>query len=210
MNPPKQTPLVYLITSGLITDKNYNQLLAETVELISEAASLGVQLIQIREKSLSAGKVFDLASRAVSATAGTDAKILINDRADIALAAGCAGVHLTSSSAPAGTVRKHFGPNFLVGVSTHSEVELAEASRARADFAVFGPVFDTPGKGAAKGLDELRSAVKSVRPFPVLALGGIDEKNAASVIETGAAGFAAIRMLNDRESVRRAAAMFEL
>ena len=210
MNPPKQKPLVYLITSGLLTDNNYSRSSAETIELISEAAHLGVQLIQIREKSLSAGKVYDLAYRSVSATVGTDAKILVNDRADIALAAGCAGVHLTSSSVPAGIVRRHFGSRLTIAVSTHTKEELGEAACAEADFAVFGPVFDTPGKGAAKGVDDLRSAVESVRPFPVLALGGIDEKNAASAIEAGAAGFAAIRMLNDLESLRRIAVMFEL
>jgi thiamine-phosphate pyrophosphorylase len=210
VNPPNRKPLVYLITSGLLTDQNYHQLSAETVELISEAADLGVQLVQIREKSISAGKAYDLACRAVSASARSDAKILVNDRADIALSAGCAGVHLTSNSVPASLVRRHFGSRFIIGVSTHTVGELESAAREQADFAVFGPVFDTPGKGPAKGLDELRSAVESVRPFPVLALGGINEKNAASMIEAGAAGLAAIRMLNDRESLRRIAAMFEL
>lgn len=210
MNPPKQKPLVYLITSGFLTDQNYQRHSTDTIELISEAARLGVQLIQIREKSLSAGKMFDLASRAGSAAAGTGAKILINDRADIAAAVGCAGVHLTSNSISAGVVRKHFGPKFMFGVSTHTDDELDEAVRLGADLAVYGPVFDTPGKGAAKGLEALRSAVESVRPFPVLALGGIDEKNAASVIEAGAAGFAAIRLLNDREGLRRIAKVFDL
>jgi thiamine-phosphate pyrophosphorylase len=98
----------------------------------------------------------------------------------------------------------------LIGVSTHAESELEEAVRSAADFAVFGPVFNTPGKGTPIGLASLRSAIDSVSPFPVLALGGIDEENATSVIEAGAAGFAAIRLLNDRESLRRIADIFEL
>lgn len=210
MNPPKQKPLVYLITSGLLTDQNFHQHSGDTIELVTEAARLGVHLIQIREKALSAGKVFDLAGRAVAAAAGTKSKILINDRADIAAAAGCAGVHLTSNSISASAVRRHFGSKFMIGVSTHTDSELEDAARSGADLAVFGPVFDTPGKGTAKGLEALRSAVESVRPFPVLALGGIDETNAVSVIEAGATGFAAIRLLNDRESLRRIAKIFVL
>ena len=210
MNSPKQRPLVYLITSGLLSDQNYQELAAETIELISEAASLGIQLVQIREKSLSAGKVFDLASRAVSATTDTGARVLVNDRWDIAVAAGCAGVHLTSNSIPASVIRQYFGSKFTIGVSTHTIGELEAAYNSGADFAVFGPVFDTPGKGTAKGFEQLRSAVEIVRPFPILALGGIDHGNAASVIEAGAAGLAAIRLLNDREGLRRIADMFEL
>ena len=210
MNLPKQKPLVYLITSGLLTDQNFHQLSAYTIELISEASRLGVQLIQIREKSLAAGKVFELAARAVSAIVGTGAKILVNERSDIAVAAGCAGVHLTSSSIPVSTVRRHFGSKLIIGVSTHAEEEVRAAANSGADFAVFGPVFDTPGKGSAKGLQPLRSAVGAVQPFPVLALGGINEENVASAIEAGAAGFAAIRLLNDPESLRRLANMFEL
>lgn len=210
MNLPKQKPLVYLITSGLLTDQNFHQLSANTIELISEASRLGAQLVQIREKSLSAGKVFDLASRAVSAIVGTSAKILVNDRSDIAVAAGCAGVHLTSNSIPVSTVRQYFGSRFIIGVSTHAEEEVRAAASSGADFAVFGPVFDTPGKGVAKRLQPLRSVVGTVQSFPVLALGGINEDNAASVIDAGAAGFAAIRLLNDRESLQRIANMFDL
>lgn len=210
MNLPTQKPLVYLITSGLLTDQNFHQHTSDTIELISEAARLGVQLIQIREKALSAGKLFDLASRAVSAAAGSDTKILVNDRSDVAASAGCAGVHLTSNSIPASVVRQHFGSNFIIGASTHLKSELEATARSGADFAVYGPLFDTPGKGTAKGLDSLRSAIDAVRPFPVLALGGVDENNFASVIDAGAAGFAAIRLLNDRNSLSRIAKMFEL
>jgi thiamine-phosphate pyrophosphorylase len=85
--------------------------------------------------------LYELVLRAAKITRGSDTRLLVNDRADIARAAGADGVHLTSQSLPANVVRKMFGPEFVIGVSTHSFEEARAAQAAGADFVVFGPVF---------------------------------------------------------------------
>jgi thiamine-phosphate pyrophosphorylase len=89
----------------------------------------------------------------------------------------------------------------IVGVSTHSGEEIAAAAEQGADFAVFGPVFDTPGKGPAKGIGELADVCLEAAGFPVVGLGSVDHSNFRSVIDAGAAGFAAIRSLNNPASL---------
>jgi thiamine-phosphate pyrophosphorylase len=102
----------------------------------------------------------------------------------------------------AAIVRRRF-PGLIIGVSTHNQAEVVECREAGADIALFGPVFDTPRKGPAAGLKALADVCSSVDPFPVLALGGVDQTNWRSVLEAGAAGFAAIRSFNDIGSLRR-------
>ena len=91
---------------------------------------------------------------------------------------------------------------FIVGVSIHAAQEGLTARSDGADFVTFGPVFTTPGKGDPQGLESLRSVCKLLDPFPVIALGGIDESNYRDVIENGAAGFAAIRFLNEKSNLQ--------
>jgi thiamine-phosphate pyrophosphorylase len=156
--------------------------------------------VQIREKNLSASVLYDLAVSATAITQGSATKLLVNDRADIAAAAGAAGVHLTTSSLPTSVVRQAFGDSFLIGVSTHSMAEANEARRSGADFVVFGPVFETPAKekyGEPAELDRLGKVVMALSPFPVLALGGLSLDKVAGCIQAGACGVAAIRMFND-------------
>jgi thiamine-phosphate pyrophosphorylase len=128
-------------------------------------------------------------------SAAEDAKILINDRADVA-ASSAAGVHLTTRSMPVEVVRAAFGSQILIGASTHTidEVEAAEAGGA--DFVVFGPVFETPSKreyGAPVGLDALQ-LVATRSGIPVLALGGVSLSNYKHALDAGAAGVAGISM----------------
>ncbi len=141
-----------------------------------------------------------MAARAARITRESATRILVNDRADIAQAANCDGVHLTTHSMKASAVRRAFGPSFIIGVSTHS-IEEAQAARDEgADFAVFGPVFDTPSKrayGSPLGLKTLEEAARKLSPFPLLALGGITRSNAPQVLLAGAQGIAAIRLFAD-------------
>ena len=142
-------------------------------------------------------------------TRGSDTKLLVNDRADIAAAAGADGVHLTTSSLPAREIRETFGDNFLIGVSTHSALEAVAARVDLADFAVFGPIFETPDKlkyGEPQGLEQLKAITSALEDFPVLALGGISIEKVAECMAAGASGVAAIRMLGESADLIRVVA----
>jgi thiamine-phosphate pyrophosphorylase len=128
----------------------------------------------------------------------------VNDRSDIARAAGADGVHLTTQSLPAKVVRSVYGQEFLIGVSTHSSEEALTAKSGGADLVVFGPVFDTESKrtfGEPQGLTKLQEVTNALGEFPVLAIGGITTDNVGACLEAGARGIAAIRLLNDKEQM---------
>ncbi len=142
--------------------------------------------------------------RAVELAQGSATRLLVNDRADIARAAGADGVHLTTQSLSASVVRRCFGSELLVGVSTHSLAEVCAAESEGADFAVFGPVFETPSKaryGGPLGLTRLAEAARTVAPFPVIALGGVTRDNASECLRAGARGVAGIRLFADENDL---------
>ena len=195
-------PITYLVTSGETTsatapsDSDFRALLS----LVERAAAARVSLVQLREKKMSARTLYELAARAARLTRGSATRLLVNDRADIARAAGCDGVHLTARSLDAAVVRRAFGPDFLVGVSAHALAEALAARGGGADFAVFGPVFDTPSKrqyGPPLGLGRLREAAEALAPFPLVAIGGVNRENARDALRAGARGVAAIRLFAD-------------
>lgn len=161
------------------------------LEVIRDQLQLGVDLIQIREKDLSARELFEftlavLEVRAQELRNHVHPQVLVNSRADVAYAAGADGVHLPSS-APAQTL-----PGLLIGRSCHT---LAEVQQAKADFVTYGPVFETPGKGSPVGLDALKAAAKLGKP--VYALGGVNWDNAESCVHAGAVGIAGIRLFQE-------------
>ena len=201
-----QNPIVYLITSGDATAQNFAENKNSILELVKIAVETKVPLVQIREKKVPGRLVFELVSEAVKITKTSKTKLLVNDRADIALVAGADGVHLASTSISCAIIRREFPDNFIIGVSAHNFEEASEAKLQKADFITFSPIFHTPEKGEPEGLDKLSKVCKKLDPFPVIALGGIDEKNYASVLENGAQGFAAIRFLNSAENLRNLAA----
>lgn len=102
-------------------------------------------------------------------------------------------------------MRRAFGEDFLIGVSTHTLSEAEAARRGGADFATFGPIFDTPSKrafGPPVGLARLSEAARTLAPFPLLALGGITHENAPEALAAGAQGIAAIRMFSDASALQ--------
>jgi thiamine-phosphate diphosphorylase len=185
------TPVISLVTNGaLIAGGRFDDL----VDRVAVAAASGVHLIQIRERALDGADLARLVDACVHAVRGTPARILVNERLDVALAARAHGVHLRSHSMPASRVRTITPPGFIIGRSVHSAEEAAAVARASAaDYFLFGTVFTSrskPGREAA-GLEALAATVAATT-IPVLAVGGVTVGNAARLRPTGAAGLAAI------------------
>ena len=158
------------------------------LDVIRDQMQIGVDFIQIREKDLAVRELFQftlavLEARAQEKNPHAHPKILINTRADVAKAAGADGVHLPSA-APRETL-----PGLLVGRSCHT---IQEVRAAQADMITFGPVFESPGKGAATGLELLALACRDRQN--VFALGGVTWENAAGCMKAGAIGIAGIRL----------------
>ncbi len=169
------------------------------IRLARDASTAGVDWIQVREKDLSARDLFELTRRVVTAASIGSARVLVNDRFDVALAAGAHGVHLTTTSMSARIVRSAVGSRLVIGASTHSEEEARAASEDGADFVVCGPAFSTPSKagyGDPLGPREV-DRIASVAGLPLLALGGIDEQSAGLALGRAVSGIAAIRMFQD-------------
>ena len=196
LDPAK--PLVYLITDRLslpATQNHNHPTTPDLTDFIERALTAGVDLLQIRERDASARDILSISEAAVQMDRKTGARVLVNDRADVANCAG-AGVHLTTRSLNAETVRRLFGLEMLIGASTHSLQEVIAAENGGADFVVFGPVFETASKreyGPPVGVEALRAASRCVS-IPVLALGGITLTNFHETLEAGAAGIAAISL----------------
>ncbi len=175
---------------------------AALTERIRTAIAAGVDWVQLREKDLTARQFAQLAAEAARAAQGRHTKILVNDRLDVALAAGASGVHLGRQSIPVSAVagkRKLLPDGFLIGASCHSLPEAEAAARAGADYVIFGPVFATPSKaayGPPQGTEKLAEVCARVR-VPVIAIGGITAENAAGCLRAGAAGIAAIRLFQE-------------
>lgn len=203
MRLTSKRPLRYLITTGNATSENFDKQSELILETIRNAVTRGIELIQIREKQLTAKLLFELVLGATVFTSKSSAKLLVNDRFDIAIAAGADGVHLTSNSLPTSIIRKRTPDDFLIAVSTHTKDEVIRTQTDGADLAVYGPVFFTPDKGDPKGLEDLRDVCVAAGDFPLLALGGIDEHSSKKVLEAGAAGYAAIRYLNDFVNIKQ-------
>jgi thiamine-phosphate pyrophosphorylase len=193
-----RNPLLYYITDRKQLPG------ADPLPVIRAAIAAGMDFIQIREKDLSTRPLLELVRAAVALARGSGTRILVNDRLDVALAAGAGGVHLGTQSVPVAVVRSQY-PDLLIGASTHNLEEITRAAKEGASFAVFGPVFETSSKlgyGPPVGLDALRGAVTAVK-IPVLALGGVTLGNAKSCLDAGAAGIAAISLFQKAVSITR-------
>lgn len=171
---------------------------------ITHAIEMGANWVQIREKGMPARELLELARGAVECTRGTGVKIIVNDRLDVARAAGAGGVHLGGRSLPVIAVAewrtRAAAKNFLIGASCHSLEEARAAEREGADYVFFGPVFETPSKmqfGAPQGLERLREVASAIR-IGVMAIGGVTAENGLECVGVGAAGYAGIGLFQDR------------
>lgn len=215
LKPAAKKPIVCYVTDwnsliGTETGLTAENAAPGILQNIEMALGAGVDWVQVREKRLPAGQLLKLArwivqlTKARSAATGQSARIIINDRLDVALAARADGVHLGRESSPAREVVRWFragnAPDgFVIGVSCHSVEEAREAKNAEADYIFFGPVFETPSKvglGTPQGIVKLREVCRAV-PMPVIAIGGVNQENAGSCIRAGATGIAAIRMFQE-------------
>lgn len=161
---------------------------------VEGALAGGVRAVQLREKDIPPRDLLELARAMRKLTDRYGAKLIINDRADIALATGADGVHLGETGIPADAARRILGGERFIGVSCHSRESALAAAKAGADFITFGPVYPTPSKaayGAPVGLKLLAEAV-SLLSIPVFALGGIKRENTPDTLAAGAAGIALI------------------
>jgi thiamine-phosphate pyrophosphorylase len=168
---------------------------------LARCAAAGVDAVQIREKDLDDRTLWEIARNA-RALLPPATRLLVNGRADVAVAAGADGVHLPSDGVPAVALRRRFGASLLLGVSTHRVEEVERARDAGADYATFGPIWETPGKGPAQGVAELARAAAC--GLPVYALGGVTIARFGEVAAAGAAGVAAIRLFQQPPEIREA------
>jgi thiamine-phosphate pyrophosphorylase len=203
--------LLYYITNRSAFEGDEPTRRRRLLEKIAEAARAGVDYIQLREKDLSAREMEELAREVAAILRSSQSRtaLLINSRADVALATQADGVHLRADDILPPEVRKIWScatgerspQDPIIAVSCHSPAEVAQAAQNNASFAVFGPVFqkvlqekEVP-EARPVGLAALKEACRS--PIPVLALGGVTLENAQSCLEAGAAGIAAIRLFQE-------------
>ncbi|MGE0449138.1 MAG: thiamine phosphate synthase [Vicinamibacterales bacterium] len=175
------------------------------------AVEAGVDVVQIRERDLDAGRLVRLVAAAVRITRGSRTRIVVNERVDVALAAGADGVHLRSDSMAAVDVRRCTPPGFLIGRSVHSVDEALVAGPV--DYLLAGTVWATaskPGRASTIGVSGLR-VICAASGVPVLAIGGVDAGGCADAARAGAAGAAAIgAFIAGRDPGCRAASLVDV
>jgi thiamine-phosphate pyrophosphorylase len=179
---------LYLITDRTAANR-------PPADIVEECLGAGLRAVQLREKDLAVREMLAMARTLRESTRRHGARLIVNDRADVALAASADGVQRTHASLPVAALREISPPGFLIGASTHSLGESRRAEADGADFVVFGPVYDTPSKrafGAPQGLAAL-AAVAGTVSRPVIAVGGITPERVREVLAAGAAGVAVIR-----------------
>jgi thiamine-phosphate pyrophosphorylase len=182
-NLPRVYPLTDVQLSGLSH--------AEQVRLLSLG---GASFIQLREKRMPALEFYEQAKAAQE----HGVRLIINDRVDIALAVGAAGVHLGQDDMPPEAARKLLGPQAVIGYSTHNVEQAIDAARLPIDYLAIGPIFSTATKSdtaSVLGLEGLRAVRQAIGAFPLVAIGGITHANARDVIHSGADSVAVISAL---------------
>ncbi|MDT7541982.1 MAG: thiamine-phosphate pyrophosphorylase [Acidobacteriota bacterium] len=194
-------PKLYAITDARLSTLSH-------AEQLARLADGGAMLIQLREKWASPREFYREAQAAVRVARARGVKLIINDRADIALACGADGVHLGQDDLPPAAARRLLGDRFIIGYSTHDLAQIEEASRLSVDYVAFGPVFPTRSKekaDAVVGLSLLSLARAALDPsIPLVGIGGITRENARAALDAGANSVAVISALvSDSSEIAR-------
>ena len=170
----------------------------------------GAKILQVRLKPSTAEEQLRVARLARRICDEVGALLIVNDRIDIALAAGADGVHLGQSDVPIAEARR-LAPDLMIGVSTHDLAQVRAACAGGADYLGYGPIYATRTKlhpDPVQGLEALRAAVSAAAPIPIVAIGGISPRDAREVYATGAAAICAIHAVNEAIDVTVAALAF--
>jgi thiamine-phosphate pyrophosphorylase len=177
-----------IVDTGACADRGVAPL-----DVVAACLRGGATLLQLRVKTGGSGAFLDLARGARALTDAAGARLIVNDRADIAAMAGAAGVHVGQDDLPVEAVRRILEPSAIVGLSTHTPEQIDGAARRAVSYLAVGPVFETATKETgygARGLDLVRHAAGT--GLPVVAIGGITLETAPAVLEAGAAAVAVI------------------
>jgi thiamine-phosphate pyrophosphorylase len=177
----------------LVTDRTQTRG-RDLAAVVGECLAAGLPAVQVREKDLGAADLAALCRRLRDLTRDAGARLIVNDRLDVALAVGADGVQRTSTSLDVKDMRAVAGRRLLIGASVHSMEEAEDAEEKGADWVIFGPVFDTPSKrayGPAQGLERLATVTRGLK-IPVIAIGGITPERVADVRAAGARGVGVI------------------
>ena len=175
---------------------------------VAEAAILGgADVLQLRDKEASSGRLYRVAMQLRKLTRDANIPFIVNDRLDIALAAGADGVHVGQTDLPASVVREIMGPDRILGVSVDTVEEALLAEKDGADYLGVGPVFEArgtkPDAGEPLGLDRIARIRRHCR-LPIVAIGGIDLENAGKVRDAGADAAAVISAIGTADDIARA------
>lgn len=203
MSPSRVPPALYPVTDTRIAG-------LALPEVVGRLVDGGATWIQVREKEM---KDRDLARTVEECCRIQGPRILVNDRADVALVAGAGGVHLGDRDLPAAEARALLGPSPILGVSTHSVEEAVAACSREVDYVALGPIFTTPNASVrreALGIGALREASRRMS-LPLVAIGGITLERASEVLEAGATSVAVISdLMNAPDMAARVRAYLDL
>jgi len=183
--PPADFQLYLISDRRLIAPRHLAQVCDEVLGALARDPSAIRIALQLREKDLGGRELYQLAAALRPICTRHGAYLIVNDRIDVALAAEADGVHLPANSIAIAEARRLVGPSRLVGVSTHSAAEAADAAAAGADFAVFGPVWpplSKSGYGPARGAEGLGAACEAAAGMALYALGGVTAERAAALL----------------------------
>lgn len=191
MHSPFKLPRVYALTDVQLSGISH----AGQVQLLALG---GVSFVQLREKHMPDMEFYEEAKRALEVAQRNDVKLVINDRAVVALAIRAPGIHLGQDDHPPQSMRIMLGESAVIGYSTHNVDQAVAAVKLPIDYLAIGPIFPTTSKtdtSPVLGLDGLRAVRRAIGDFPLVAIGGITHTNARSVIEAGADSVAVISAL---------------